>query len=248
MKKDKSKIGKNLRGLNITPEKARCVLIMTGREYRQTKEYQDEAKKELEKKIASMSSDLKPFQEMVNKINRQIKNSGVLQQIQYIQRQYANLLKTPQPIHAEIFLPKHAPENHHFSPEDIDKIARRSAYYLLNIVKPGAAGDFPVQLVLAPNGDLYKQSDPMLRYSMRSEALRLKILKKLMGKSSFYESRLIMYDIESSNYGSFTKAIGEINKKARDALKLSRGKKHNLIISKPYSGYMINPLYAIRYE
>lgn len=248
MAKRRSKAERKQREPAITPEKARTALVMTAREYIQTKEYKTEARERGEKLLASITSDLKPFQEMVRMVARQLQNSGVLKQLQYVQQEYAKLLKNFEITHSVTFYKRYDPPTKpHLSPEDIEKIARRSAYYLMHI-KQNTGTDFPIQFVLASDGDLYRQSNPVLRYRMRDEALRLKILQTLIGKSSYYSSRDIMNDVHNLSYGSLTKAIAAINTKARSAFKLSGGKKHNLIISKSYSGYMINPLYAIRYE
>jgi hypothetical protein len=240
--------GDSGQGVAVTPERARAALIMTAREYIRTKEYKIKTVVRRKQLLSSIMFGLKPFQKMAGGVIRQLQDSGTLEQIRYIQQEYAKLLRNIKPDRPITFYKKYdASVEQRLSSEDIEKIARRSAYYLIHMkLIPG--DDFPIQFVLTPDGDLYKQSEPALRYRMRGEALRLKILRALIGNNSYCPSREIMNDVRAASYGSFTKAIGAMNMKARGTFKLSRSKIYNFIISKPHSGYMINRLYAIRCE
>ena len=99
-----------------------------------------------------------------------------------------------------------------------------------------------ILLTLTNEGDLCRDQ---YCYSMRGEGMRLKILRAMIGYSTYRKTREIMNDVSLTSAESFRDAIGSINRKARLTLKLPAGTNNNLILSKSHSGYMINPLYPI---
>ncbi|MBU4536553.1 hypothetical protein KJ603_00760 [Patescibacteria group bacterium] len=102
-----------------------------------------------------------------------------------------------------------------------------------------------ILLTLTTEGDLYREPKIQYCYPMRGEGMRLKILRAMIGYSTYRQTRDIMSDVSSKSAESFRDAIGSLNRKARFALKLPAGTNNNLILSKSHSGYMINPLYPI---
>lgn len=105
-----------------------------------------------------------------------------------------------------------------------------------------------IPLVLTRNGDLYREPKEKLCYPMRGDAKRLKLLHALIGYSIFRPPKEIIKEISATSYASLTEAKRAINRKAHNLIGLPDGKENNLIISKSYSGYMINPLYSITQE
>jgi len=103
--------------------------------------------------------------------------------------------------------------------------------------------EYFVPLVLTDAGDLFREPKDKYCYPLQSSGLRLQIIKTLIGKKEFYPSHSLMSDINKYSYGSLTYAIGQINRQAANKLGLPKGR--NLIVSKRFSGYMLNELYPV---
>jgi hypothetical protein len=103
-------------------------------------------------------------------------------------------------------------------------------------------------LTSTSGGDLYREPREKYCYSMRDEGKRLQIFRVLITCTTFTKTRDIMKETSSTSVEAFREAVGAINRKARQSLRLPAGKQNNLILSKSHSGYMINPLYPITRE
>lgn len=244
LKTNKAK-SKKIAPRSITPEDTKGALNLSFGEYIRTNQ---EATSQILDKLAP---DLKVYQEMAQHINDQMKSWGVVDQIKKFQETYKNFLHNfdiPKfsgesfvalPVRGRELIPRR------LSSEDIDAIAKRSAEIISEKIHAQTVTGKPaVMLVLTAEGDLYTKDDPAKRYSMRDAALRLKIVRTLLGKKGFFRSKELQAVVDCKSYASLTEAINAINRKANQFLALPADP-HRLIISKPHSGYMINPLYPI---
>lgn len=174
---------------------------------------------------------------------------GAVAQAQRIQLEmqkiYRDILKPFIVNKTEVYLsaPLHRP-GFPILDSDIKAIAERFAEIFISKTKGGQISN-RILLTLTKEGDLYRTDDRSRCYRMHREAARVKILRYLLGLDTFKASKIIQRETGCPSYSALTNAIGRINAKARSELQLSKGDSNRLIISKPYNGYMVNPLYVI---
>lgn len=95
-------------------------------------------------------------------------------------------------------------------------------------------------IYFSKDGDLYRKPKQKHRYFLKET--KLAIFKVLTHK--FTKTEEIKDRVESVSNQSVRKMIGEINDKARNALKIP--KKQKLIEARPGNGYRINSYYIIK--
>lgn len=100
-------------------------------------------------------------------------------------------------------------------------------------------------LFLSPDGELYRKPKSEYCYLMTKSALRLKIIRFLIGKKNFIPREDIAKYIGTSN-GYTAQAVRRINSISKNIMKLPENE--NLIISKNRGGYKLNPVYPITLE
>lgn len=228
----------------VTSDDTKDALAMSFGEYMRTNQ------EAADKILSKLAPDFRAFQDMANHFNAQIKSWGVLDRIRDYQETYQRLLKNFEPPRLHDFSMNRimvAPPlaRPRLTDEDIEKIAERSAQIISTKVSSHFSSQpAAITLVLTAGGDLCRNDDRTKCYSMRDSGLRLRIVRALIGQKGFRPSKELRDVAQAKSYGSLTEAIRSINKKAAQSLNLPAAP-HRLIISKPHSGYMINPMYPI---
>jgi len=121
MLKNKSKEKSKAR---ISPGQIRDALVITGREYLKTKEYQEEVEKKFRK---ILQPHLEIFEKMAKQINEHVTSSGILEVMGKAEEAYSRFLKSYQPEIRDAFI---SPRNYSraiFTDEDIEIISEKAA-------------------------------------------------------------------------------------------------------------------------
>jgi hypothetical protein len=120
---------------HVKPKQLRDTLVMTGREYIKTKEYQGEAEKKIENFKKMLQPQLEIFEKMAKQINEQLTSSGILETMEKAEEVYSRFLKSYQPEIRDTFI---LPRNYSraiFTDEDIDAISEKAAEKIMEKIK-----------------------------------------------------------------------------------------------------------------
>ncbi len=189
-----------------------------------------------------------PFNQLSKRL-QEINKTGPLQFVEEAQKQYEQIIQTAQrrvdtnyeAMRAELTPSKDG----HLSQESIAQIAEMTA----NELQKRLAHSHAIrEFILTASGDLYQKDNPDLCYPLHEKGDRLTLLRALTDQATFIPSELLATQTNYKNSDTVTKAVAGINYSARHNFKLPKDKKYDLIISKRYSGYRINPMYCIAQE
>jgi len=225
---------KSIKKKGIQAEQIKNDLGMIAREYIKTPEYQAKLRAQYEPWAIQHR---KEFERIAGEVKERLEQSGFTDAMKNLQVQLQGVIESTRP--QEItFIPSH-PRMAGFDHELVELIAERAAQKTLSRFQKKPSGQKGLVLILTQDGDLYREPRDKYCYAMRGEGKRLAALRAL-GKA-YTPTRAIQDAAGIKSIAAARKAIGTINQKARFRLKLSQ----DLIESKPYSGYRINPSYRL---
>jgi len=196
--------------------------------------------------FAPILRDMAPFVRIATDLNRQLAESGVLKQMKYVQDAYAKILTplTVPRLHLAPLRPALPPVERPAErfPVRVERIPQAATQHLqLDQPHPHR---FDYALILTGDGDLFRASDPNLKYIMGPSKLRLRVLRAILSHRGRYHSALLAADLQTTQKALYD-AILAINRNVRVKLELPKGTKYNLIIGRKGSGYELNFLYPI---
>ena len=249
MPKSKGKTGgDSIRGEDRSiSQKAGNKRAMTGREYRETPEYQKKAQEDFdritEELATKMEPGLKVVREAQESFENALENSGVLEATAAIGEQ----MKKIQDVHQSIFEEKNrfiaiAPAKEtHLSQNSIDRLA--SSLRGGEATKEDSASKI---FILDEDDNLYLEANSRLRYSLRRSRKPIKIIRTLIHQATFMKSTELSDEVGYKTNRVLAKTINKINAQAKEIFDLPDEEHKRLIVSKPHSGYRMNPIYIIQ--
>ncbi len=167
----------------IKPKQLRDALIMTGREYIKTKEYQQKSKRQAKTFLEEFKkrSEFKQFEKLAKEVNQKINSSGIPEAIKRIQECYSSILKESRP--KEKFIsPKLVSNTPPFlSTEIIGEISQKTAEKIFKKLKEMEAEKQSIKKKMSP---------PNVAPGTRWENIRIRIIDEnnvviLIGNSKY---------------------------------------------------------------